>query len=300
MVARLREVQPPKLQEFQRLLSENTALVSFFTTRNDTHILILRADADQPHCFTCQGPGLKPLQLWLAETWAALYLVDKTQWIAQMPATLQELAQRLRLDDLIEDHLQGIEELVLVPHLFLHQIPFAALPLKSGYLGDRFRLRYAPSLQVLGFCQRREGVSQRRYGTVENATDDLPFSSFEGMTVAQLFEIESQRRLIGAQAKTRAYRHLLEGSNYLVSSHHAQSRWDNPLESGLKLSDGTITVSQLFSPAWRFPQLEEVYLSCCETGLFLPKSILDEPVAVSTGFLCAGARGGDCQSMVDL
>ena len=96
-------------------------------------------------------------------------------------------------------------------------------------------------------------MSQRRYGTVENATDDLPFSSFEGMTVAQLFEIESQRRLIGAQAKTRAYRHLLEGSNYLVSSHHAQSRWDNPLESGLKLSDGTITVSQLFFSGLAFP-----------------------------------------------
>jgi CHAT domain-containing protein len=291
VVATLREVQPPKLQEFQPLLSENSALVSFYTTDDDTHLLILRSGESQPRCFTCQGQGYKSLQLWLRETWAVLYLQDKTQWLAQMPDTLGELAQRLRLNDLIEEHLQGIEELVLVPHLFLHQIPFAALPLKSGYLGDRFRLRYAPSLQVLGFCQRRELVSQRQYGTVENATDDLPFSSFEGATVAHLFEIEAQRRLIGAQAKTTAYRHLLQGSNCLVSSHHAQSRWDNPLESGLKLSDGTITVSQLFSPAWRFPELEEVYLSCCETGLFLPKSTLDEPVAVSTGFLCAGARG---------
>ncbi|TAN96705.1 MAG: CHAT domain-containing protein, partial [Phormidium sp. SL48-SHIP] len=291
VVATLREVQPPKLQEFQPLLSENTALVSFYTTDDDTHLLILRSGESQPRCFTCQGQGYKSLQLWLRETWADLYVDKNYRWLRKMPATLGELAQRLRLDDLIEEHLQGIEELVLVPHLFLHQIPFAALPLKQGYLGDRFRLRYAPSLQVLGFCQRRELVSQRQYGTVENATDDLPFSSFEGATVAHLFEIESQRRLIGAQAKTTAYRHLLQGSNCLVSSHHAQSRWDNPLESGLKLSDGTITVSQLFSPAWRFPELEEVYLSCCETGLFLPDSALDEPVAVSTGFLCAGARG---------
>ncbi|KPQ39711.1 MAG: hypothetical protein HLUCCO16_06345 [Phormidium sp. OSCR] len=298
VVAKLREVQPPKLQDFQPLLSENTALVSFYTTRTDTHLLILRSGESQPVCFTCPGQGLETLQLWLRQTWAMLYLQDgrqKPRWIAQMPATLQELAQRLHLNEVIEQHLQGIEELVLVPHLFLHQIPFAALPIQDSgqrtYLGDRFRLRYAPSLQVLGFCQGRQAVETREYGTVENATDDLPFSSFEGMTVAHLFEIESQRRLIGAQAKTTAYRGLLEASNYLVSSHHAQSRWDNPLESGLKLSDGTITVSQLFSPAWRFPQLEEVYLSCCETGLFLPDSALDEPVAVSTGFLCAGARG---------
>jgi CHAT domain-containing protein len=33
------------------------------------------------------------------------------------------------------------------------------------------------------------------------------------------------------------------------------------------------------------------FFSCCETGLFLPDSAIDEPVAVSTGFLCAGARG---------
>ncbi|MFP4221845.1 MAG: CHAT domain-containing protein, partial [Phormidium sp.] len=298
VVAKLREVQPPKLQDFQPLLSENTALVSFYTTRTDTHLLILRSGESQPVCFTCPGQGLETLQLWLMGTWAALYIQDgrqKRPWIDQMPATLEEVAQRLHLNEVIEQHLQGIEELVLVPHLFLHQIPFAALPIQDSgqrtYFGDKFRLRYAPSLQVLGFCQGRQGVQTREYGTVENATDDLPFSSFEGMTVAHLFEIESQRRLIGAQAKTTAYRGLLEASNYLVSSHHAQSRWDNPLESGLKLSDGTITVSQLFSPAWRFPQLEEVYLSCCETGLFLPDSALDEPVAVSTGFLCAGARG---------
>lgn len=302
VVAKLRQVQPPKLSDFQPLLSEKTALVSFYTTRNDTHIFILRPGESQPHCFTCKGQGLETLQLWLRETWAIPYLGDKTQWRKQMPDTLAEIAHRLQLNRLITEHLQDMEELVIVPHLFLHQIPFVALPIHlssptgreaggEGYLGDKFLLRYAPSLQVLGFCHHRGPVSMSDYGTAENATDDLPFSGFEGSKVAELFKIDPQRRLIGAPATRQNYRKLLAQVNRLVSTHHAQSRFDNSQESGLKLSDGTISVSQLFSPGWRFPQLEEVFLSCCETSLFSPNSAIDEPVALSTGFLCAGARG---------
>ena len=302
VVAKLRQVQPPKLSDFQPLLSKKTAILNFYTTDDDTHIFILRPGESQPHCFTCKGQGLETLQMWLIKTWMKPYLSDKTQWREQMPDTLAEIAHRLQLNRLITEHLQDMEELVIVPHLFLHQIPFVALPINlssptgrgaggEGYLGDKFLLRYAPSLQVLGFCHHRGPVSMSDYGTAENATDDLPFSGFEGSKVAELFKIDPQRRLIGAAATRQNYRQLLAQVNRLVSTHHAQSRFDNSQESGLKLSDGTISVSQLFSPGWRFPKLDEVFLSCCETGLFSPSSAIDEPVALSTGFLCAGARG---------
>ncbi len=302
VVAKLRQVQPPKLSDFQPLLSEKTAILNFYTTDDDTHIFILRSGESQPHRFTCKGQGDKTLQQWLRATWMMPYLSHKTQWREQMPDTLAEIARRLELNRLIKEHLQDIEELVIVPHLFLHQIPFVALPIHlpsptgkgaggEGYLGDRFLIRYAPSLQVLGFCHHRGQVSISDYGTAENATDDLPFSGFEGSKVAELFKIDPQRRLIGAAATRQNYRELLQQVNRLVSTHHAQSRFDNSQESGLQLSDGTISVSQLFSPGCRFPQLEEVFLSCCETGLFSPNSAIDEPVALSTGFLCAGARG---------
>ena len=45
-----------------------------------------------------------------------------------MGAFLKELADRLQLNQVISQHLKGIKELIIVPHLFLHQIPFAALP----------------------------------------------------------------------------------------------------------------------------------------------------------------------------
>jgi CHAT domain-containing protein len=43
------------------------------------------------------------------------------------------------------------------------------------------------------------------------------------------------------------------------------------------------------SPGWRLPNLSDVFLSCCETGLGLPE-ITDDILTLSTGFLCAGAR----------
>ena len=46
-----------------------------------------------------------------------------------MQPTLAELSQRLQLQQLIDNYLQDIEELIIVPHLYLHQIPFAALPI---------------------------------------------------------------------------------------------------------------------------------------------------------------------------
>jgi CHAT domain-containing protein len=176
----------------------------------------------------------------------------------------------------------------------LHQIPFAALPVQHPeyrYLGDKFLIRYTPSCQVLEFCKQRGEVTENlTYGTVEDATNDLPCASFEGEQIAQLCNIPQERRLIGStQATCNNYRQLVQKIQVLHSCHHAQSRLDNPLESQLKLADGSITLGQLMTPGWRLPNLSDVFLSCCETNLGDP-SITDDILTLSTGFLCAGAR----------
>ncbi|MGD1700783.1 CHAT domain-containing protein [Dapis sp. BLCC M229] len=49
-------------------------------------------------------------------------------------------------------------------------------------------------------------------------------------------------------------------------------------------------MSDLLSPAFRFLDLDEVFLSCCETNLGTTE-ITDDTMTLNTGFLCAGARG---------
>jgi CHAT domain-containing protein len=107
--------------------------------------------------------------------------------------------------------------------------------------------------------------------------------------IAELYKIPQEQRLIGkTQATRQNYRQLAQTVNVLHSSHHAQSRLDNPLESELKLAGGSITLGQLMSPSWRLPNLVDVFLACCETHLDMP-SLTDDIFTLSTGFLCAGA-----------
>ncbi|MCF2145939.1 CHAT domain-containing protein [Desmonostoc muscorum LEGE 12446] len=288
------QVNPLKLSEIQKLIDQtNTAILSFYTTNSDTHIFVVQQNKITLH--TCIGQGLDILQGWIEQNWLLPYRDEPKKWQTQINSILRELAERLQISELISEHLQGIEELILVPHLLLHQIPFTALPTGEyqEYLGDKFLIRYTPSCQILEFCQQRDTVDKMslQYGTVEDAEDNLPCARFEGEKLAQIYNIPRENRLIGSnQATTKNYRQLAQQVQVLHSCHHAESRLDNPLESQLKLAHGSsITLGQLMTPSWRFPQLVEVFLSCCETNLGTP-SLTDDILTLSTGFLCAGAR----------
>ncbi|MEH2142458.1 CHAT domain-containing protein [Nostoc sp.] len=291
------QVNPLSLSEIQKLLFDqpNTAILSFYTTNNDTHIFVVQQNKITLH--TCIGQGLDTLQGWINQNWLLPYMNAPKKGETQINSILRELAERLQIPELISQHLQGIEELILVPHLLLHQIPFTALPTGEyqEYLGDKFLIRYTPSCQILEFCQQRDNVGtfneiSLQYGTVEDAEDNLPCARFEGEKLAKMYNIPPENRLIGSsQATCENYRQLAQQVQVLHSCHHAQSRLDNPLESQLKLADGSITLGQLMTPTWRLPQLVEVFLSCCETNLGTP-SLTDDILTLSTGFLCAGAR----------
>jgi CHAT domain-containing protein len=63
---------------------------------------------------------------------------------------------------------------------------------------------------------------------------------------------------------------------------------NTPLKSALILADGKITLGNLMLGE-RYPHLDEVFLSTCETpvGNF---TLTDDVATITTGFLCAGAR----------
>ncbi|MEG5048695.1 CHAT domain-containing tetratricopeptide repeat protein [Microcoleus sp. B4-C1] len=298
------QVSPPNLTAIQELIDRpTTAILNFYTTEEDTYIFVLRQA--ELNLYKITRKRGKNLQKWINENWLKPYfdsgdsskspqeqLQCKAKWRNRITQFLAKLSRRLQIDNLISQYLNNIEELIIVPHLCLHQIPFAALPLENGqYLGDKFLIRYSPSCQVLEFCHKRPPVNDRlMYGIVEDATEDLPCASFEGEQIAKLYNIRNEQHLRGrSQATVSNYRQLSLQVQGIISSHHAQSRLDNPLESRLELADGSITLGQLMTPGWRLPHLVDVFLSCCETGLGTTE-ITDDILTLSTGFLCAGAR----------
>ncbi|MEQ9239103.1 tetratricopeptide repeat protein [Coleofasciculus sp. E2-BRE-01] len=123
------QVEHLKLNQIQELIeNDTTALLSLYTTGDDTHIFILLKD-QSPQVYTCKGQGIETFQNWIAKNWFDSYIGANAEWRENIETFLQELAQRLQLKDLISQYLIGIEELIIVPHLRLHQMPFAALPI---------------------------------------------------------------------------------------------------------------------------------------------------------------------------
>ncbi|MEG4089508.1 CHAT domain-containing protein [Microcoleus sp. Pol12B4] len=296
------QVDPMEFAAMQQLIDNSqTAILCFYTTDDDTHVFVIYKD-QAPQIHTCQGEGLATFQNWIGQSWLSPYLQDRKIWQQGMGEFLSQLSQRLKVDELIGNCLDGIEELIVIPHLFLHQIPLAALPIeppqpRAGtgappllrvFLGDKFLIRYVPSCRILEYCNQRPTIESPKYGIVENATDDLYFTPFECEQIAEI--VTKPERLKGSQEATvAAYRNLAQNVNVMHSSHHAVSRLENPLESRLFLGDGSITLGELMTPGWRLPQLSDVFMSCCETNLG-GTEITDNLLSLGTVFLCAGAR----------
>ena len=284
------QVNPPDLEAIQKLIEQpTTVILSFFVTYKDVQVFVIRKDKVTLH--TCAGEGSDILQEWIAKNWLKPYVEDNPSWRQTTNTFLAELSKRLQISQLIEQHLEKIEELIIVPHFLLHQIPFAALPVNhEEYLGDRFLIRYTPSCQILEFCHQRPEIKENwQYGIVENATGDLPCASIEGNQIAQLYKIPENLHLGEQKATCANYRELVQQVQVLHSCHHAHYSLKDPLNSALQLADGNITLGQLMTPGWRLPNLSDVFLSCCETGLGLP-NITDDVLTLASGFLCAGAR----------
>jgi CHAT domain-containing protein len=286
------EIAPIDYTEIQALITNaQTAILSCYSTHEDTYVFILKQN-QEPELLTCQGQGKTELQQWLGDHWLVPYKQkDNRIWQEKMPEILAEIADRLQLSQLVTKHLTGIQELIIIPHLLLHQVPFAALPIPNTneLLGERCTLRFIPSCQILQYCQQRPPVTAAIQGIVEDADGSLLGARYEGHKIAEIYQVKMSDRLRGKTQSTVAnYRQLLSRVNRLHSIHHAGSRFDNPLESALKLGDGQITLGDLLLGE-RYPQLDEVFLSACEThvGNF---TLTDDVTTLSTGFLCIGAR----------
>jgi CHAT domain-containing protein len=290
-----------EIDEIGQLLgnSTSTALLSFFSTDSDTFIFIVRRNSEKQIQITthqCRGQGFDTLQTWIFEKWIKPYRHDYDKWAQQITTFLENCRNRLDLNTLIEDHFDDtITELILIPHLYLHQIPFAAIPLtpdgdKSQFFGERFTIRYAPSCEILKICSDRPSLNApSNYGIIEGASLDVPYAAFQGEEIATLLNIPPTQRLRGPEASTISnFKQLVQTVNILHCYHHASSNANEPLKSSLALADGYITLAQLL--VWQLTELQEVFLSCCETAFGISQSFTDEVFTLASGFLCAGAR----------
>jgi CHAT domain-containing protein/DUF2075 family protein len=177
-------------------------------------------------------------------------------------------------------------------------------------------VRYAPSCQLLQQAQRRERPNFTHLFAVQNPNNNLPFTDIEVPGIRHNFPPENQDILIQNNAQKSA----IDDSRLRIAhcahfSCHGYFNFQQPLLSALLLADSELpppapaesnpnryqplqngnildldkclTLADIF--ALDFRECRLVVLSACETGISDFKSISDEFISLSSGFLVAGS-----------
>ena len=270
-----------------------------------------------------------PIKIWLLllkiDCLVGIIFLLEFQWQNKLPDLLTQLAENLKLATIIERIKQiipHVDQLILVPHRWLHLLPLHALTLPDGKcLLDIFPqgVSYAPSVQLLSLTQQQEKPLLQNWFAVQNPTGDLAFTDFEVLTIKPLFDphddiLKRTNATKGALTPAR-----LKKANCAHFSCHGYFNFENPELSALLLAESQInnpieqltekevtktrflpsrdggsidlskclTLGEIFGLDLRQSRL--TVLSACETGLTDFRSLTDEYIGLPSGFLYAGS-----------
>jgi len=195
-------------------------------------------------------------------------------------------------------HLGDTAEVVVVAGGLLGLLPLHAAwtPDTSRVTGRRYVLdtvsvSYVPNARALAAARRlaAEVPPARLLAVAEPwpvAAAPLPMAKYEAMTATAAFP-EAQTTLPGGTATALSFERQAPEASVLHLACHGFADLARPLDSGLLLADGHMTLGRLMELKLR---VRLAVLSACETAL--PGTELpDEVVALPTGLLQAGVAG---------
>jgi CHAT domain-containing protein len=274
-----------RVQDIQALLEDDEQLVEYVTARDE--VLAFVVDRKQFWSVRC-----------LASRAEVEEQVDRLrfQWSKFGPAGFETLyadqvsacTQRVlrALYDMLFEPLESLltaSKLTIVPHGILHGIPFHALYDGEQYALDRWECVYAPSGAVWRACRLQTEPTAERSIVVGVSDPGIAHVRDE---VAALQRLLPNAEVYQDEAATLAAIPTDASYRYIHFATHAIFRKDNPLFSGLQLSDGWLIAHDLYR---RRLECSLATLSACRTGV---SSVVpgDELLGLVRGFLCAGAR----------
>jgi CHAT domain-containing protein len=256
------KIQPIELSEIQDFLNENTVILdwyilndyqgwlTFIITKNDIQVE-KNYDAEQ----------YEALQQWQIEYFKDYHYARKNkQWSEQLTNRIEQLSKILGINEILQTIPAQYQQLILIPHQFLHIFPLHALPaqrrdkttgnLQTGCLMELFPqgVHYMPNCRILErLHQREKNIDQTATGrlfAIQNPDNNLPYANVEVQTISQ--QIQNQFHidptiLINTEAnKTRLFSPeilaILKQTKYLHFACHGKFNQKNPLYSALKLA----------------------------------------------------------------
>jgi CHAT domain-containing protein len=275
--------------EVARRLSAGEALLEYLVSDSTTMVFVVTADTLRVVDLNVGRRALESLVDFARGTLvrprsAAARQASASPW----RAPLRRLYQHLLAPVEAAGALAGVQRLIVVPHLELHYLPFAALVRRGDprrgerdeFLIERYQIGYAPSASVwvrLGERNRPRSGVRARAGTGSPAQRVLALAPRTSALPGSRDEVEAIRALYGRQATV-----LTNGAASEAAFRAAASRYDvvhlatygvlnkhNPLFSFVSLSpgsdaDGRLEVHEVFGLTLNARLL---VLSACQTAL---------------------------------
>jgi CHAT domain-containing protein/tetratricopeptide (TPR) repeat protein len=274
-----------RIQDIQNLLTDNEQIVEYVTIHDEVMAFVVSRRSFQTFRCLASRVEVEELAQRLRYQWNKFGpIVMEAGYTEQIAA-----ATDILLVSLYELLLEPLEKelssprLTIIPHGTLHSIPFHALRSEEGYVLDRWEVAYAPSAAVWRYCHLRPEPKGDRSLVFGYSEPDIAHVQEEVAALVGLLPnvdvYEDDRAVLNNVPVEGSFR-------YLHFATHAIFRKDNPLFSGLKLSDGWLIAHDLYS---RRLECSLATLSACRTGMsaVVPG---DELLGLARGFLSSGAR----------
>ncbi len=273
------------LEAVRGSLSPQAILVEYFIARGTIFVCVVDRERLE---ITALGKAARARELYRFLQFQLSRLAPGARHNAPEKLVAEATRARLRqLHDLLIGpirHLLDKPELILVPHSFLHYVPFHALHDGDGYLIDRFSISYAPSAGVFHLCAAKPATAHDPSLVLGVADERAPHILVEVRAVAGA--LPGAKLRIGSDASEEAIKEHGAACRFLHIATHGMFRRDNPMFSAIQLGTSRLSLFDLYDLQL---SADMVVLSGCGTGL---SAVLgaDELVGLTRGWLYAGAR----------
>ncbi len=308
-IAQIRQVpgyetflQAPNLAEIQQNLSTEAPTIYLIPTLNGSLALIATPQGIAPLWLD----GFSEVTLIdLAQTWFNVYQNQRNDfpgWLDAIDQGTRQLWDKLMapLIDRLKQH--NHTQAILIPTGLLGLLPLHAAwtedpsrPTGRRYALDELTFTYAPNAQSLvaarAIAQQFPDSQLDSILAIDNPRQDLPSSEREVTAAVKTFPHHTVLR--HEKATTATVADNLGQQAIVHFSCHGTANFNEPLNSGLLMSDGLLTLRELFNlklTAGNKRGIRLAVLSACETGL-PGLDLADEAIGLPVGLLQAGVAG---------
>ena len=274
------------LETIRSAIPEGTALIEYYIARGTVYACVLGRDLLEILPVTVESRVrelYRLLQFHLSKFRLGSDYVDEFSKLINEATQTQLQALYVELVEPIRQLLEH-RHLVVIPHGFLHYVPFHALFDGETFMIDRFSISYAPSASVFYFSCIKDFKLDNRSLVLAAEGGLAPNLADEARVIADA--LPDSEVFLGEDAGAEVLNSRGEGSRLIYIATHGYFRGDNPMFSAIRLGSSEVSFFDLYNLKLRTGL---VVLSGCGRSLQLIEDG-DDLVGLTRGLLYAGAQ----------